>query len=147
MSIFQKLLQKHDIQNQTANELTQPVSVRIKKSGQVKTTFDRAYYRPGNTHQADLLYLPTDKNGDRYLLVVIDIGSGIMDARALKVRDGATVLKAFQDIYKKRINIWKNHVLFKLTQGQSSLPLILILEVKELVLESPLLVGIRSKPL
>jgi len=101
MSIFQKLLQKHDIQNQTANELTQPVSVRIKKSGQVKTTFDRAYYRPGNTHQADLLYLPKDKNGDRYLLVVIDIGSGIMDARALKVRDGATVLKSFQDIYKK----------------------------------------------
>ena len=101
MGIFEKLLVKHDIQNETAKELTQPVSERIKKSGQVKTTFDRAYYRPGNTHQADLLYLPTDDKGYKYLLVVIDIGSGIMDARPLKVRDGATVLREFQDIYKK----------------------------------------------
>ena len=101
MSIFQKLLAKHDIQNQTAKELTEPVSLRIKRSGQVKTTFDRAFYRPGNTHQADLLYLPTDDKGYKYLLVVIDIGSGIMDARPLKVRDGNTVLKEFQDIYKK----------------------------------------------
>ena len=101
MSIFQKLLAKHDIQNQTAKELTEPVSLRIKRSGQVKTTFDRAFYRPGNTHQADLLYLPTDEKGYKYLLVVIDIGSGIMDARPLKVRDGNTVLKAFQDIYIK----------------------------------------------
>ena len=101
MSIFQKLLAKHDIQNQTAKELTEPVSLRIKRSGQMKTTFDRAFYRPGNTHQADLLYLPTDDKGYKYLLVVVDIGSGIMDARPLKVRDGATVLKAFQDIYIK----------------------------------------------
>ena len=42
---------------------------------------------PNAIQQADLLYL-SDDTGFKYPLVVIDLGSRLMDAEALKNRDG-----------------------------------------------------------
>ena len=54
----------------------------------------------GFTHQADLLFLPND-NGFKYALVVIDIGSRLCDAEPLTKKDGDSVQKAFQTIYRR----------------------------------------------
>jgi transposase InsO family protein len=102
MGLVNKMLKLHNIHNTLAADITKTVSSRIKESGQVKTTFDKEYYRPGFVHQMDLLFLPKDKNGSLYLLVVIDIGSGAADARTLKDKTGATVLSNLKDIYAKK---------------------------------------------
>ena len=52
-------------------------------------------------HQADIMYMPDDK-GFKYLLVVIDLYDGALDAEPLKNKDNPTVLKAFETIYKRK---------------------------------------------
>jgi hypothetical protein len=52
--------------------------------------------------QADILYLPDD-NGFKYLLVVVDLGSRLMDAQELKNRDATTVRNAMIKLYKRKI--------------------------------------------
>jgi hypothetical protein len=56
---------------------------------------------PGYVHQADLIFLPND-NGFRYALVIVDNGSRKTDAEPIKNKDGATIKKAFETIYRKR---------------------------------------------
>jgi len=53
-------------------------------------------------HQADLLYLPEDRNY-KYVLVVVDLATRKMDAEPLKNRDAQTVMKALIKIYKRKI--------------------------------------------
>jgi hypothetical protein len=53
-----------------------------------------------NTHQADLLFMPTD-NEYKYILVVVDCYSRLVDAVPLKFKDSADVLAAFQEIYAR----------------------------------------------
>ena len=96
MGILDKLFDKHKITNTLSRDLTKPV-----KSFGAKTSFNRAFYTHNSVNQMDLLYLPQDDNGSKYLLVVVDIGTGKTDARKLANRTGATVLKAVLDIYKK----------------------------------------------
>ena len=101
VSIFDKMLQKHKIDDNVVKDLTEVV----KKTG-VKTTFDRHYYRFNYVHQADLLYLPEDDTmlgkHAKYLLVVVDIGSGKTDVRALAQRSANIVLKAIKEIYASK---------------------------------------------
>jgi hypothetical protein len=52
--------------------------------------------------QADILYMPND-NGYKYMLVVVDVSSGITDAEPLKSKDNKTVLDAFKKIYDRKI--------------------------------------------
>ena len=113
MGILDKLFIKHDIQNTLAKEITKPVD----KSKQVETTFDREYYRPGMVHQMDLLYLPHDDDGSKYLLVVVDIGTGLMDARALKNRTGPTVVSKLKEIYKDKKVFKKLPLRIQVDQG------------------------------
>ena len=56
--------------------------------------------RPGFIHQADLLFLPTDRRF-KYALVVVDIGSRLVDAEPLKSKRQAEIVEAFQTIYKR----------------------------------------------
>jgi hypothetical protein len=58
---------------------------------------------PGYIQQADLLFLPTDPDGSKYALVVVDIATGIVDAEPLANKSQDDVLKAFQQIYKRKI--------------------------------------------
>lgn len=53
-------------------------------------------------HQADILFLPTDK-GFKYLLVVVDVNSRHVEAEPLKNKDNESVLHAFQKIYNRKI--------------------------------------------
>ena len=63
--------------------------------------------RPNEIHQADLLFLPHDKVGRktyRYALVVIDVATRYKDSEALTSKESQEVAKAFESIYKRKIN-------------------------------------------
>ena len=53
-------------------------------------------------HQTDLLYLPTDKFGYKYVLVVVDISDWRCDAVPLKAKTVTAVLGGFRKIYEER---------------------------------------------
>jgi len=59
-------------------------------------------FKPNIYYQADLLYMPEDK-GYKYILVVVDVYDGKLDAEPLKVRDALTVMKAFKEIFERGI--------------------------------------------
>lgn len=54
-------------------------------------------------HQADILFLPTDKFGYKYLLVITDIKTRLTDAEPLKNKTANTINKAFNKIYDRNI--------------------------------------------
>lgn len=109
MSILKKLLLKYNIQDSDVIDVSKPPNFR--EANHAKTSFDRAYYE--NVHQIDTLYLPTDKSGYKYLLVCIDIGSGLTDVRAMKNLNGETSLKCLKNIYgldnKKQNDVFKKN--------------------------------------
>jgi hypothetical protein len=53
--------------------------------------------------EADLLYLPTDKFGYKYCLVVVDVYDRKCDAEPLKHKTASSIVKAFQKIYSRKI--------------------------------------------
>ena len=55
-----------------------------------------------NCHQADILFLPSDR-GYKYLLVVVDISTRLIDAEQLKDKNASSVVKAFKKIYNRDI--------------------------------------------
>lgn len=66
----------------------------------------RHYIKPdeeGDTQQADLLFLPTDRFGYKYALVVIDIFSNRIDIEPIKIKSAESVAKAFNKIYERGI--------------------------------------------
>lgn len=67
--------------------------------------FENDYY-----HQADLLFLPND-DGYKYALVVVDLGSRLVDARSIKDKNANTIIKAFESIYKGKILKYPSHVI------------------------------------
>ena len=52
--------------------------------------------------QIDLIFLPDD-NGDRYALVAVDVGTRLCDAQPISNKKPATIIKALQSIYKRKI--------------------------------------------
>jgi hypothetical protein len=61
-----------------------------------------SYIEPNKIHQADILYLPNDK-GFKYLLVVVDVGSRLIDAQPLRYKTSNAVINAFEKIYSRDI--------------------------------------------
>jgi hypothetical protein len=61
---------------------------------------DPRFIESGYIHQADLLFLPND-DGYKYALVIVDIGSGVIDAEPLKTKTQIEVLSAFKTIYSR----------------------------------------------
>mgnify|MGYP001799655556 CR=1 FL=1 len=58
-------------------------------------------------HQADLLFLTHDTIGQRtykYALVVVDVASRYVDAKALTSKDSSNVAKAFEKIYSRKLS-------------------------------------------
>lgn len=51
-------------------------------------------------YMADLLFLPTSKEGYKYLLTVVDLATDNFDIEAIKNKESDTVLKAFKNMYK-----------------------------------------------
>jgi hypothetical protein len=54
------------------------------------------------THQLDILHLPDD-DGYKYLLVIVDIGSRMTDARPLKTMKMTEIIDNIDNIYKSNI--------------------------------------------
>src|SRR5712691_10965553 len=52
--------------------------------------------------QADLLMMPEDPKGYKYILMVVDLGTRKIDAQPLKRREAIAVLKGFKAIYKRK---------------------------------------------
>lgn len=57
----------------------------------------------GMLQQADLLFLPTDKFGYKYCLVVVDLSSKKCDAEPIKTKTANSVKNAFIKIYSRKI--------------------------------------------
>jgi len=58
--------------------------------------------RRGLNYQADLLFLPTTKNGFKYLFVIVDIASRDFDIEPLKQKDASDVRDAFKRVLKRK---------------------------------------------
>lgn len=58
-------------------------------------------FEPNIYHQADLLYMTHDKDY-KYILGVVDLYDGSMDAEPLKERDNKSVINGFKAIYKRK---------------------------------------------
>lgn len=71
----------------------------VKKS-KLQPTFD--IYKRNFTHQADILYLPSD-SGYKYGLTVVDLGSRLTDSIPLKSKSSVAVKNAIEKIYNKPI--------------------------------------------
>jgi hypothetical protein len=96
MGILDKLFDKYDSNLQSVKDLTKAPN----RKKETKPTFrNNPAYPPGLFHQIDLLYLPEDVGGSKYLLCIADIGSPACDVKPLEKRDAKTVLKAIDDIY------------------------------------------------
>ena len=64
---------------------------------------------PNSVHQADLLFLPHDKQRRKtfkYALTVVDIASRYKEAEPLTSKDSGEVAKAFQSIYRRSPLTW-----------------------------------------
>jgi len=73
---------------------------RPKKDSKLNTPMIDATIEPDATAQADLLFLPHDK-GYKYALVVVDLGSRLVDAEPLKTKDAATVRDACKAVFAR----------------------------------------------
>ena len=52
-------------------------------------------------HQVDLLFLPTDRGGFKYLLVCVDVFSRKVDCQPLKSKSATAVLNGIKKIYSR----------------------------------------------
>ena len=91
-SNFQLTLEDLDLKKPTKNNILDNLLKLPKKDNNINTPH-HVTDEVNTIQQADLLYLPDD-NGFKYLLVVVDLGSRLMDAEALKNRDAITVRNA-----------------------------------------------------
>jgi len=88
---------KEDVENELLRNL---YLVPKKDKGPNMPHFDNSI--PDYTHQADLLFLPTD-DGYHYALVVVDAATRKTDSEPLKNKTAADVLDAFKKIYARGI--------------------------------------------
>ena len=70
-------------------------------------------FKDGYYHQADLLFLPSDDDY-KYCLVVVDVGSKIVDARPLKSKESKEIVK-LSKVYIL-VSVYKNQKKFQLIQ-------------------------------
>ena len=76
--------------------------LKIPKKDNAKNTPHHSNDDINTVQQADLLYLPHDENY-KYCLVVVDLGSRLMDAEPLKTRDATAVRNAMIKLYNREI--------------------------------------------
>jgi len=89
---------KKDLDEQELNNLYK----KPKKDKGVNVPHFSNVYDKDFEHQADLLFMPTDR-GYKYILVVTDIATRLSDAEPLKSKKSEEVHTAFKKIYKRNI--------------------------------------------
>jgi hypothetical protein len=60
-------------------------------------------FKPNYAHQADLLFLPSDRFGLKYALVIVDVHDKRVDAQPIKGKDSKIMITAFKKIYERGI--------------------------------------------
>jgi hypothetical protein len=71
-----------------------------KDKNEQAVTFD--HFEKNYLQQMDLLYLPNDK-GFQYALIVVDQGTRLLEAEALKNRSPSDIITALKKIYKRKV--------------------------------------------
>jgi hypothetical protein len=89
------------------NKLNQPPKIldKLLQPAKKDKGVNMPHFQPrakNTVQQADLLFLPDD-NGKKYALVVIDVGSRLVDSEPLANKDASSVLAAFKKIYARKI--------------------------------------------
>ena len=80
-------------------EYTKAVKLPKKRFNKVK---DNVPHVPHYNYEADLLTLPTTKQGYNALLVVVDLGNDCFDIEPIKNKEASTILKAFEAMFKRQ---------------------------------------------
>ena len=80
--------------------LTKPV--RKQKHKKYNRIIDNIPLVKNYNMMADVLHLPTNKNGYKYLLVVVDLAGSEFDIEAMKKEDSKETLKALKVIFKRK---------------------------------------------
>ena len=88
-----KLIEELDIDEDN----TKPVKRPTKFTKVYDTVPHIAHYN----YMADLLILPETTRGNRYLLVVVDLGNDAFDIEPMKNKDASTVLTSFKAMFKR----------------------------------------------
>ena len=100
MSLFQDFIKKSTDKSYKNNKLfTIPMKEKPIETPHIKNNIREANY----LHQVDLLYLPTDKFGYKYAVVVVDVFNSKSDAEPLKSKTSLAVKGALEKIYKRNI--------------------------------------------
>ena len=88
------------VENKKENNLLTNLLKKPRKDDNHNTPHTNNPMKNGS-HQADLLFLPTDR-GYKYALVVVDIATRKTDAEPLKGKTSKEVLSAMKTIYKRK---------------------------------------------
>jgi hypothetical protein len=89
MGLLDAVLNKYNVTSDVKILTTAP-----EKHKAYKTSFRKSGNFPDNKyHQMDVLFLPKDQTGHKYLLVVTDIGTGAVDARPMKFKKASKASK------------------------------------------------------
>lgn len=83
--------------------ITQLTKTPMREKNNEMPSISNNILEKGVFQMADLLFLPTDKFGYKYALVVIDVYNKQCDAEPLKNKESSTVSKAFKKIYARKI--------------------------------------------
>lgn len=81
----------------------------LKKPKNYNSVKDNVLMKENFNFMADLLFLPTTKEGFKYLLVVVDLASDEFDIEPLKTKDSAEVVKAIETMKKRKYVQLKNN--------------------------------------
>lgn len=78
-----------------------------KSSTKPQKVFNKVKYNVPNiedyNYMADLLHLPTTEKGNKYCLVMVDLGNREFDIEPIKNKDATTILTASKAIFKRGI--------------------------------------------
>ena len=94
MSKFANILKKLNINE----EFTRPIR-KEKKFAKVKQNIPHEQFY---NYMADLLFLPTTKEGFKYCLVVVDLATNQFDIEPIKNKEPKTILEAFQKMFNRK---------------------------------------------
>lgn len=82
-------------------KIDETYSKPVKKPKVFDKVKDNIPHAKGYNYMSDLLFLPTDKRGYKYCLVVVDLASDNFDIEPLKDKESSTVLQGLKNIFKR----------------------------------------------
>jgi hypothetical protein len=84
----------------------EPLAEPIKKPKQFTKVRDNIPLKANLNFMADLLFLPEDKNKNRYCFVICDLATSKFDMEAISNKEPKTILDAIKKINKRKyVNI------------------------------------------